>query len=72
MNIWKEEYRLDNSKQEAANEVAEKMYKPQDNDSSNSVDKGISDTHEQVKDTYTEGTVDEKIDNAKEDEEKDN
>lgn len=56
---------MDNSKQEAANEVAEKMYNPQDKDSSNSVDKGISDTHEQVKDTYTEGTVDQKINNAK-------
>ncbi|MFP7494471.1 YozQ family protein [Terribacillus saccharophilus] len=56
------------SKQETANEVADKMYRPQENGgSSNSVDKGISDTHEQVTDTLTEGTVDGKIDNVDKD-----
>lgn len=67
MHNWKEEYKLDKSKQKAANEVAEKMYDAQDYKSSNPVDKGISITHEQVTDTYTEGTVDGKIDNVEKD-----
>ncbi|MFP7171289.1 YozQ family protein [Terribacillus sp. 7520-G] len=58
---------MDKSKQKAANEVAEKMYDAQNHDSSNPVDKGISITHEQVTDTYTEGTVDGKIDNVEKD-----
>jgi hypothetical protein len=45
-----------------ADHVADKMYEAADYKSDNPMDKGIGLTHEQVSDTYTEGTIDGKID----------
>ncbi|MFP7254973.1 hypothetical protein CHH91_10580 [Virgibacillus sp. 7505] len=55
------------SKQETANEVAEKMYDAKDYSYTDLIDKGTALTHEQVTDTYTEGTIDGKIDNVRKD-----
>lgn len=46
-------------------EVAENSYDPSDYKSSKEIDKGLAITHEQVSDTYMEGTVDGEIDDYK-------
>ncbi|MBU9722196.1 MULTISPECIES: YozQ family protein [Bacillaceae] len=52
-------------KLENAKKVAEKSYHVFDYTSSNESDKGLAITHEQVSDTFTEGTIDGKIDKLK-------
>ncbi|AXI07729.1 DUF4025 domain-containing protein [Oceanobacillus zhaokaii] len=47
---------------ENAKKVAEKLYNPSDYESKNQLEKGMSITHEQVSDSYMEGTIDGKID----------
>ncbi|EKN68386.1 Protein of unknown function (DUF4025) [Schinkia azotoformans MEV2011] len=47
------------------NEIAEKNYQPQDYTSKNELNSGLATTHEQVSDTYAEGTLEAKIDNVK-------
>ena len=47
---------------ENAKKVAGKMYNDSDYDSENQLEKGLSITHEQVSDSYMEGTIDGKID----------
>lgn len=46
--------------------VAEKSYEPADYSSTDEIDKGLAITHEQVSDTYMEGTIDGEIDNLEE------
>jgi hypothetical protein len=43
---------------EKSAEVAEKMYEASDYKGSTDLEKGLATTHEQVSDTYVEGTVD--------------
>ncbi|MCT8138170.1 YozQ family protein [Anaerobacillus sp. CMMVII] len=50
----------------SSNQVAENSYDPSDYQSNNEVDKGLAFTHEQVSDTYMEGTIDGEIDNLEE------
>jgi hypothetical protein len=50
--------------QENANKVAEKQYDPSDYGATSEIDQGTAVTHEQVTDTYTEGTIDGNIDNV--------
>ncbi|MFN7250109.1 MAG: YozQ family protein [Anaerobacillus sp.] len=47
----------------SSNEIAEKSFDPSDYCSKNEVEKGLAITHEQVSDTYTEGTIEGEIDN---------
>lgn len=47
----------------SSNQVAEKSFDPSNYCSKNEVDKGLAITHEQVSDTYTEGTIEGEIDN---------
>lgn len=51
-------------------EVAENSFDPSDYSSSKEVDKGLAITHEQVSDTFTEGTIDAEIDNLEREEKK--
>jgi Protein of unknown function (DUF4025) len=53
--------------QEKANKVAEKQYDPSDYRATSEIDQGTAITHEQVTDTYTEGTIDGNIDNVNKD-----
>ncbi|QXE02366.1 YozQ family protein [Terribacillus sp. DMT04] len=53
--------------QENANKVAEKQYDPSDYGATSEIDQGTAVTHEQVTDTYTEGTIDGHIDNVTKD-----
>ena len=48
---------------QSSNQVAENSYDPSDYLSNNELDKGLAITHEQVSDTYMEGTIDGEIDN---------
>jgi hypothetical protein len=47
----------------SSNEIAEKSFDPSDYCSKNEVEKGLAITHEQVSDTFTEGTIEGEIDN---------
>lgn len=49
---------------EQSNKIAEKNYQSTDYNSKNELDSGLATTHEQVSDTYTEGTLEAKIDNV--------
>ncbi len=49
---------------EQSNKIAEKNYQSADYNSKNELDSGLATTHEQVSDTYTEGTLEAKIDNV--------
>lgn len=55
-------YLSQNKNTNASNEIAENSYDPSDYQSSKEVDKGLAITHEQVSDTYVEGTIDGVID----------
>ncbi|UFT98285.1 YozQ family protein [Radiobacillus kanasensis] len=46
-------------------EVARKIYQPEQYTSNNETEQGLAMTHEQASDTLTEGTIDGKIDNVK-------
>ncbi|MDC3415985.1 YozQ family protein [Aquibacillus salsiterrae] len=50
--------------QEDANKVAEKVYSPADYQSNDPLSQGMAITHEQSTDSYTEGTINGKIDNV--------
>ncbi len=54
------------NKNSVSSQVAENSYDPSDYHSNNEVDKGLAITHEQVSDTYMEGTIDGEIDNLEE------
>lgn len=43
--------------------LATKMYEPSDYQANNQLGQGLAETHEQVSDTYMEGTVDAIIEN---------
>lgn len=43
-----------------------KNFQPQDYTSKNELNKGLATTHEQVSDTYTEGTLEAEIDKSRE------
>lgn len=43
--------------------LANKHYEPADYKANNQLDKGMAETHEQVSDTYVEGTIDATIEN---------
>ncbi|MDT8859214.1 YozQ family protein [Alkalihalobacillus sp. MEB130] len=47
----------------SSEEVAENSYQPSDYKSSEEVEQGLAMTHEQVSDSYVEGTIDGQIDN---------
>ncbi|SET25520.1 Protein of unknown function [Oceanobacillus limi] len=51
---------------ENAKKVADKTYNVSDYQSNQELDQGMAVTHEQASDTYTEGTVDGKIDQVEE------
>ncbi|MCM3713916.1 YozQ family protein [Halalkalibacter oceani] len=51
-----------NEKQKQANQVATNQYQSGDEQSEQSVDRGLAMTHEQVLDAYVEGTIDGEID----------
>jgi hypothetical protein len=55
-----------NKKLPKTEEIAEHSYQPEDYYSSNEVDQGLATTHEQVSDTFVEGTIDGEIDNIRE------
>jgi hypothetical protein len=50
--------------QKTSNELAEKNYEVSDYKSNSELAKGLAATHEQVSDTYVEGTVDGVIENV--------
>ncbi|MGJ9381934.1 YozQ family protein [Salipaludibacillus sp. CF4.18] len=58
---------MDKTRQENSDKVAEKSYEPEDYNRTDELSKGMTITHEQVSDTFTEGTVDGKIDDVEED-----
>jgi len=49
---------------EKADSVAQKTYQYSDYFSNEQLDNGVATSHEQVSDTYMEGTIDRKIDSA--------
>ncbi|MCM3760811.1 YozQ family protein [Alkalihalobacillus oceani] len=53
-----------NEKQKQANQVATNQYQSGDEQSEQSVDRGLAMTHEQVMDAYVEGTIDGEIDES--------
>lgn len=52
------------SDEKEVRKMTEKNYQPQDYTSKNEHDAGLATTHEQVSDTYIEGTVEATIDNV--------
>ncbi|WP_227935637.1 YozQ family protein [Alkalihalobacillus deserti] len=53
-----------NEKLPKTEEVAERSFQAEDVHSSNEVEQGLATTHEQVSDTFVEGTIDGKIDDV--------
>ncbi|GAE24690.1 hypothetical protein JCM9140_637 [Halalkalibacter wakoensis JCM 9140] len=51
----------DKNSYQSSEEVAANSYQPSDYKSSKEVEKGLAMTHEQVSDTYVEGTIDGQI-----------
>ncbi|MCD8510465.1 MAG: YozQ family protein [Bacillus sp. (in: Bacteria)] len=51
-----------NKKNNKVEKIAEKNYEVEDYQSSDETAQGLAVTHEQVSDTFTEGTIDAKID----------
>ncbi|MFD2616475.1 YozQ family protein [Terrilactibacillus laevilacticus] len=49
---------LDNQKETKSSEVAKKSYDVNDYKSHSELEKGLATTHEQVNDTFVEGTID--------------
>lgn len=58
---------MDKKKQENSDKVAGKSYEPEDYNRTDELSQGLAITHEQVSDTFTEGTIDGKIDDVEED-----
>ncbi|GED66810.1 hypothetical protein BRE01_05120 [Brevibacillus reuszeri] len=52
----------DQTLREASQEVADKMYDSSFEKSSSQMEKGLASTHEQVSDTFMQGTSDESLD----------
>ncbi|MBM7553811.1 YozQ family protein [Thalassobacillus pellis] len=57
---------MSNKREGKKQQIADKMYEAADYEKQDRLSKGLADTHEQVSDTYMEGTIDGEIDQVNE------